>query len=399
MTSPWHIVTCEYPPQLGGVSDYTCRVAEELAHSGEEVHVWAPLGPTAPELQNGVDVRRSFGTFRASDLRRVDSELNAFPAPRRLFVQWVPHGYGGRGINLGFCFWLRRRARMAGDQIDLMVHEPFLAFDRRSARHAIAAAVQRLMMAIVLHSARRVWIAIPAWESTVRPYALGKRISYAWLPVASPVPVVENRTDSEALRRRVSPTGGLIVGHFGTYGDWLREWLGATIEKLLEARSDAVVLLLGARGDEFARIFARTHPELAARIIAPGILSSGELSQHLSACDLMIQPFPDGLSGRRTSLMACLAHGKAVISTVGRLSEDLWLESGAVRLVATDDRMAFAKASIDLLADLGERDRLARAARRLYEQQFDVTATVRRLRSGVSRHRLDPGEEDHGDSR
>jgi len=38
----WAILTGEYPPQPGGVSDYTRLVAEGLAVGGDEVHVWAP---------------------------------------------------------------------------------------------------------------------------------------------------------------------------------------------------------------------------------------------------------------------------------------------------------------------------------------------------------------------
>ena len=40
----WHILTGEYPPQPGGVSDYTRMVAEGLAAAGDEVVVWAPQG-------------------------------------------------------------------------------------------------------------------------------------------------------------------------------------------------------------------------------------------------------------------------------------------------------------------------------------------------------------------
>src|SRR5579862_6625194 len=38
----WHIITPEYPPQTGGVSDYTRLVAEGLAEKGDVVHVWCP---------------------------------------------------------------------------------------------------------------------------------------------------------------------------------------------------------------------------------------------------------------------------------------------------------------------------------------------------------------------
>ena len=37
----WAIITGEYPPDPGGVSDYTYLVATHLADAGDEVHVCA----------------------------------------------------------------------------------------------------------------------------------------------------------------------------------------------------------------------------------------------------------------------------------------------------------------------------------------------------------------------
>jgi hypothetical protein len=42
----WHVITPEYPPMLGGVSDYTQSIAKGLAAQGDEVHVWCPAGGT-----------------------------------------------------------------------------------------------------------------------------------------------------------------------------------------------------------------------------------------------------------------------------------------------------------------------------------------------------------------
>jgi hypothetical protein len=36
----WAILTGEYPPQAGGVSDYTRLVARGLAECGDRVHDW-----------------------------------------------------------------------------------------------------------------------------------------------------------------------------------------------------------------------------------------------------------------------------------------------------------------------------------------------------------------------
>ena len=107
----WHLVTGEFPPQPGGVSDYTLSVARGLASAGESVHVWCPTssGP-APQVP-GVVVHATAGTWSREDIARVDRELDATPRPRRLLVQWVPHAYGQRSMNVGFCRWVRRRGR------------------------------------------------------------------------------------------------------------------------------------------------------------------------------------------------------------------------------------------------------------------------------------------------
>ena len=53
------------------------------------------------------------------------------------------------------------------------------------------------------------------------------------------------------------------------------------------------------------------------------------LADHIGACDLLIQPYPDGISSRRTSAMAGLALGIPVITTTGSLTESLWAETRA----------------------------------------------------------------------
>ena len=163
----WHILTSEYPPDVGGVSDYTHHVAEGLARAGDQVHVWCPhraKGARTP----GVQVHDDLGAIGPADLRRLDRSLMEFPSPRRLLVQWVPHGFGYHSMNVWFCAWLATRA-WRGDRVELMVHEPFLEFGQGAVRHNVMACVHRLMTMILLCASRHVWMSIPAWESLLRP--------------------------------------------------------------------------------------------------------------------------------------------------------------------------------------------------------------------------------------
>lgn len=373
----WHLVTSEYPPDVGGVSDYTGQIARALADAGDDVHVWCP-GQVRDGVA-GVHVHAALGTMSPGDLRRVDAQLDACPGPRRLLVQWVPHGFGYRSMNLGFCLWLARRAR-AGDHVELMVHEPYMEFSWRSPAHSAMAAVHRLMTVVVLSAARRAWIAIPAWETCLRPYALGRALPMPWLPVPGCVPA-EGAADPAALRPRFAPDDQPIVGHFGSHGAAVAALLDGCLPSIMDGPCRPALLLLGADGPAYRDAVVARHPEWTARVHAAGFLDGKALAAHLAVCDVLVQPYPDGVTSRRTSVMACLSQGRAVVTTAGRLTEPLWHTSRAVSLARVNDPAALADAVARVLADAGARAGLGRRARQLYLETFSVERVVTALRT------------------
>src|SRR3989454_5722187 len=377
----WHIITSEYPPQMGGVSDYTHLLASALAAAGDSVHVWCPVGSGDPSPARGVAVHRELGRFTPRDFRRASKKLGEFSAPRRMLVQWVPHGYGYWSMNLHFCNWLWSRATFHHDRVEIMVHEPFLAFGHGSFKQTAAAAVHRVMSAVLLRATYHVWVAIPAWEVCLRPYALGRRVSFAWLPVPSNVPEVVDSNGVALARAAYAPPQGFLIGHFGTYGRLIGELLMALVAGLLRRNPAGAVLLLGRGSVPQRDELLRQHPNLARQVHATGALAAADLSRHLSACDVLIQPYPDGVSSRRGSVMAGLSHGLPIVTTVGHLTEGLWAESGAVALAPAGDVATLARLTERLLRDKTERNRLSAAAKALYEQRFDLGHTVAALRA------------------
>lgn len=383
----WHLITCEYPPRVGGVADYTRLVAEGLAAAGDGVCVWCPAEVgEVPVSSGGVTVRRELGKFRPSDLRRAGRLLNRVAAPRRLLVQWVPHGYGYRSMNVWFCLWLCARAFLRGDEVNLIVHEPFLAFGEGSRRQDLVAVVHRLMTVMLLASASRVWTTIPKWEECWRPYALGRRVPFGWLPVPSTTPATATASETAATRALYAEAGVPLVGHFGTYGRLITDTLGSLLLRLLSDEGPGCAVLLLGRGSETMREeLLRVHPHLASRIHATGTLVPESLSRHLAACDLLLQPYPDGISARRTSVMAGLAHGLAVVTTKGALTESLWEESGAVALAPAGDIEGLAIIVRELLGDANARGELGERARATYALHFDLihmSAKLRRAHAG-----------------
>jgi len=374
-----HIITSEYPPQPGGVSDYTRMVAEGLASAGDEVHVWCPPAAGATPEIKGVTVHRDCGSFTAADLRCVGRELGQLPSPRRVLVQWVPHGFGFRSMNLMFCLWLWLRAFRHRDEIELMVHEPYLSFGEGSWKQDLVAVVHRLMTIVLLRATRRVWISIPAWEACWRPYKLGRAVKFTWLPVGSNIPIAGGVAAPE-LRARYVNDRELLIGHFGSYDPNTAQLLSNTVSDLMKNGMKSSLLLLGHGSAKMRSTLIDRQPSLAHRIHATGTLDAEELSRHISACDVMVQPYIDGVSSRRTSTMVALAHGIPVVTTRGRLTEPLWIQNDAVALAPVESVSELAQTATRLLTDPAARQRLSLGARAFYSEHFDSARTIARLR-------------------
>lgn len=372
----WHFITCEYPPQPGGVSDYVYLLAQHLPTGQDHVHVWRPSAPgDAPELPR-VTVHDTLGNFSPRDLRRASRELSTYEAPRRLLVHWVPHGYGYRSMNMGFCLWLWNRVRRHGDLVDLMVHEPFLSFGG-GWRQTAAAAVHRAMTVILLHAARHVWMSTPSWKSRLEPFALGRRLDFEWLPVSGTVPRANDASAVQQMRARYASTGPLI-GHFGTFRPPISGMLETIIPGLLERIPDASMLMIGGGGNEFRDRVARVHPNLSRRLHATGYLDGNDpaLPASIGACDLFVQPYPDGVTGRRTTVMSILSNGRPVVTTAGEFTETFWRTRQAVVLAPAVHPAAFIKAAAGAMRnkDLGAAGKL------FYDECFRIERAVELLR-------------------
>jgi glycosyltransferase involved in cell wall biosynthesis len=260
-----------------------------------------------------------------------------------------------------------------------MFHEVrFLAQrDRNPLRSALAAA-HRVMATLVASAAERVFVSIPGWSSMVEPL-LQEGASVTWLPVPSAIPVLDDPTAAAAIRARYA-VGRPLVGHFGTYGDAVRSLLERTLAALV-TMSDCSVLLLGEGSEAFCTVLISADSSLNGRVFATGRLSPADVSRHVAACDLMLQPYPDGVSTRRTSGMVALSHGRPLVTTAGRLTEPVWAEASAAVLAAADDPDALAVATAATLVDPRRREEIGRRAAALYDARFHVRHSVAALRS------------------
>jgi hypothetical protein len=85
---------------------------------------------------------------------------------------------------------------------------------------------------------------------------------------------------------------------------------------------------------------------------------------------VLLQPYVDGVSGRRTTTVSALEHAVPVATTFGRLSEPFWRDTAAVETVAADAPDRLAAAVLRLLEPARNAEGRS-AAVALYAARFD----------------------------
>ena len=369
----YHIVTGNGTMVAGGMSAHMTMLADGLAETSE-VHIWQPEKTELGTRSTAVEIHKTLGQLRIGDYFRTGRALNALPKPRRLLVYWVPHAYGYKSLNVPFCIWIWMRSAWHGDRVELMVQECFHAFNEGGWRQDAAAAVHRVMIMLLLRAASQIWIALPVYEAMLRPFALGRKIEFGWLPVPSNVAVVDDPAAVAKIRAQLAP-GGFLIGHFGTFGSLITDLLEGLVAPLLRGVHSSSLVLLGSGGERFRERLVRQYPELTERIHATGFMTDAILSSYLSACDVMIQPYPDGLTARRGSALAPLAHGRPIVTNASGPTEPLWSETESVVLAELTPQ-AFLEAVRRLETDPAERARVGAAAREVYQRYFEPAHMV-----------------------
>jgi glycosyltransferase involved in cell wall biosynthesis len=177
---------------------------------------------------------------------------------------------------------------------------------------------------------------------------------------------------------------GPLVGHFGTYGAHVAGELETLLPALVSRLPAIRLALIGSGSGAFLDRLAHSTPRLAERMWASDRLDAPDVAAALRACDLLVQPYPDGITTRRTSVMAGLKNGVATVSTSGELTEPVWRETGAVALAPAGDVAALVERVAALLRDDSGRAALAGRGQSTYAARFSMEHTVSALRDGVA---------------
>jgi glycosyltransferase involved in cell wall biosynthesis len=339
-------------------------------HGAQLVAALEELALPAAELRLDTSAETASGRGPAGHLRRA---LRRAGPNEALLLQYSPFCYGRRGLApwLPACLLEARAMGPRRPALALMMHEPYVPMT--SAREALMGSWQRLQLSALQLAADVVYASIEPWAHELSAAPPWRLVHH--LPVGSNLP--DGRAQRGAQRARLGAgPDTLVVACVGRdHPGWLAGHVVAAANALAASGRPALLLELGAQAPALAGL------DPAVALQAPGYLEPTGLAAHLAAADLFLAPMADGVSTRRSSLMAALQHELPVLGTAGPLTDPGLMEAGsALALTDIEDRDAFAKAAPALAADPARRAAAGAAARQLYEREFRWEAIARKLK-------------------
>jgi glycosyltransferase involved in cell wall biosynthesis len=276
-----------------------------------------------------------------------------------VLLQYNPFSYGHRGIAPRLPPHWRRVAASAGRAV-VVVHEPYVAAS--SPRFAALQALHRAQLHAVLEAADAV--VAPSADAARRT---GGEVQV--IPVGSNLPdrLSERRAGRQALGVRPGET---LVATFSASDAGRSARAARDAVRAIAARVGPVLLLRLGRAPE--PLDDLGDP---VRVIISGPLPPQRVASLLATADLFLAPYADGVTTRRTTLMAALQHGLPVVGTDTGRSDEVLVRSPAIAR-APLDAATFAGVAAELAADRGRLEAMSMAARALYLEEFawDVIA-------------------------
>jgi glycosyltransferase involved in cell wall biosynthesis len=359
-------ITGEYPPMQGGVGAFTQELSRALAGLGHE-------------------------TFVFTDHRAADGSKNE---PARVTADAHTWGWGALS---------RIRHWAQAQKLDVInIQYQAAAFNMAAFVHILPVRLDNVCVVTTFHD-----LLVPYLFPKAGPLRYQAVLTLAR---SSDGVIVTNRGDQERLSSERSiaslrhiPIGSnirpnlapdynravwraalgfqpddIVIGYFGFLNaskgiDTLLQGVRIALNNKLPVK----LLMIGGRtgsSDPINVVYAQEVDQMVedldldGHIRWTGFVDDQAVSGHLIAADMVALPFRDGVSFRRGSLMAALAHGCAIITTHPQMDVPELISDDQVRMIPAESPTALSIAIEDLAYNPELREDLGRHARDLAQQ-------------------------------
>jgi glycosyltransferase involved in cell wall biosynthesis len=292
----------------------------------------------------------------ASAISREDiGSWAALPAPdgRAIILHYVPQQFATADFA-ALIRWLRV-ARAGGAPLVVVIHEYMPPRD--TLRRRLASVLFGWMLRRLLKQA----------TAAVVTSDIAKRelSAMGFTPAPSVIPTASNivRFDSDALPR--ADARWVLFGQAAMFSPALMRALGERA-----AHGVAIDIVWMTRSAAEARAYcARQGIDAAAFDIREGY-GAAQVSAMLRSAAGALAPIDDGVSTRRSSVAAALAHALPIVGVDGACTSEAFRRSSACRLAGAQDPATFLGHLRDVSADGVARAAMSAAAVDLYDSLF-----------------------------
>jgi glycosyltransferase involved in cell wall biosynthesis len=355
------LICPKIPPTRDGVGDYTFQLASEISKRRPVTIVTTAGQATSGAACRVLTVPNWTTRSGMAPLWAMLDELR----PSLINVQWVPFLWGRWGVNFALPLAVLR-LRRAGYRVVTTVHEPYVPFDMW--RRLPMGAVQRLELWTMMLGSAKVAVTISAWTRMFKTRFFWRRGDIFWLPVGSNIPPVA-MTDGEraALRRSLGfDERDVVVVMFNPLGAGklldlsYRAW-----SAIRERQPAARLLVIGCDRQQL-------HPEPPdpERVVCTGYVEPAQVSRLLTASDLCLAAYIDGISTRRGAVMAAMEHGLPIVGTRGFLTDCEVFDASPLALSDVADERGFVSNAVRLSTDATARNALRVPTASFYQRHF-----------------------------
>ncbi len=381
------IISPDYPQKKGGVSDYTCFLAEALADKGDDVLVLTSVGNAGKPDSDRVSVLPLVDNWGVRGMRQIMRSI-PFASLDWLIFQYVPYMYERHGIPFNaalFAVLLKK----SGVKLMTVFHEVAIRFSNKP-KYLVTAVLQRLLAFFIGLLSDEVVVTTEFWQRRLK--LLESKISR--IPIGSNViPVRVSDGDMAACRDALAPEGQKILATFsaemtsGSGNPYTRRRLDLLVKALTEPSLKQVgisVVVLGGIQEEVREAVLGLAEEigLETSLTITGFLPAHDLFTYLSVSDALVLIEDKevnrygGVSTKSTFAAASFAAGLPLIANMGELTDKFFVEGSNVLLIEENNLtyQRIANRIAELFEDQELQLRLRCGGRRSYEEELSWDA-------------------------
>jgi glycosyltransferase involved in cell wall biosynthesis len=365
------ILTKTLPPVRNAIGEHSEKIAIELAKTCN-VKIYCNSDEFVSGIPN-VTVVQSFtngGRGRFANLLEliVNSESN------RLLLQYNPFCWGRRGWAMDLVSLLRDVKFCRRDLVfAVMFHEIYNMSP--GIKSWVMRLYQKHQFRSLVASADVCFFSTDTWRKKfLIDYPLKHFVD---LGVGSNLPKSSLNYDDARLRFGYTSREFICCVFGGDHPSRLFD--------MIESAFAAITTKL--RGSKTVRLVCIGHSrhkwkDSNNNVQTLGWLAPQEAADTIVAADLLINPFSDGVSTRRGSVMAALQHGVPVMTTDGICTEDIWqkLANKGVLLGTLNSSGDWERSAVVFCKSvISNRLEYSTNLRSFYEQNFDWPVTASKL--------------------